>query len=125
MRLTLLLSILLVVTACKESGKPGANSPTLVGKWKPVEMEIPNMSKNEIQNVMDNFLMEFTADGKYRGEIHTEKQAGTYTFDPNSGKLTIINNNGVDHKEEVFTVKWEKELLMLVNNEGTVKLKRQ
>lgn len=125
MRLTLLFSILLLVTACKEPGKPGTNSPTLVGKWKPVEMEVPNMSKNEMQNVMDNFLMEFTADGKYRGEIHTEKQAGTYTFDTKTGKLTIVNNNGIDKKEEVFTVTWEKDLLKLVNEEGTVKLKRQ
>lgn len=125
MRFSLLLSFLLLFSACKESGKPGTNSPTLVGKWKPVEMEVPDMSKTEMQNVMDNFLMEFTLDGKYRGEIHTEKQAGTYTFDTKTAKLTIINNNGTDHKEEVFTVKWEKDLLLLVNNEGTVKLKRQ
>jgi len=125
MRLTLLFSVLLLLTACKESGNPGTNSPTLAGKWKPVEMEVPNMSKNEIQNVMDNFLMEFTSDGKYLGEIHSEKQAGTYTFDSKTRKLLIINNSGVDQKEETFTVKWEKELLVLENKEGTVKLKRQ
>lgn len=125
MRFIFLLSFLLLFTACKESGKPGSSSPSIVGKWKPVEMEVPNMSQDEIQNVMDNFLMEFTADGKYRGEIHTEKQAGTYTFESNTGKLTIVNNNGTDHKEEVFTVKWEKDLLLLVNKEGTVKLKHQ
>jgi len=125
MRLTLLFSVLLLLTACKESGNPGTNSPTLAGKWKPVEMEVPNMSKNEIQNVMDNFLMEFTSDGKYLGKIHSEKQAGTYTFDSKTRKLLIINNSGVDQKEETFTVKWEKELLVLENKEGTVKLKRQ
>lgn len=125
MRFTLLFAFLLLFSACKESVKPGTNSPNLAGKWKPVEMEVPNMSKNEIQNVMDNFLMEFTIDGKYHGEIHTEKQNGTYSFDPKTTTLIIVNNNGVDHKEESFTVKWEKELLILVNKEGTVKLKRQ
>lgn len=108
MRFIFLLSFLLLFMACKESGKPGSSSHSIVGKWKPVEMEVPNKSKNEMQNVMDNFLMEFTAHGKYRGEIHTEKQAGTYSFESKTGKLTIVNNNGIDHKEEVFTVKWEK-----------------
>lgn len=125
MRLTLFFAFLLLFTACKESGNPGTNSHSLAGKWKPVEIEVPNMSKNEIQNVMDNFLMEFTSDGKYLGEIHTEKQNGTYSFDPKTSTLIIINNSGVDHKEETFTVKWEKELLILENKEGTVKLKRQ
>lgn len=125
MRLTLFFAFLLLFTACKESGNPGTNSPTLAGKWKPVEMDVPDMSKNEIQNVMDNFLMEFTSDGKYLGEIHSEKQAGTYTFDTKTRKLLIVNNSGVDHKEESFTVKWEKDLLILENKEGTVKLKRQ
>lgn len=125
MRLLLLFVLLLSFSACKQPEKPVTNSHSLAGKWKPVEMDVPDMSKNEIQNVMDNFLMEFTIDGKYRGEIHTEKQAGTYTFDSKTGKLTIVNNNGIDHKEEIFTVKWEKDLLMLVNKEGAVKLKRQ
>jgi hypothetical protein len=73
---------------------------------------------------MDNFLMEFTADGKYLGLIHTEKQNGSYKFDADKEKLliSIITNEA---KTDSFTVKWEKELLTLTNNEGTVKLKRQ
>lgn len=74
---------------------------------------------------MDILLMEFTSDGRYPGEIQTEKQAGTYSFDTNTRKLLIFNNNGVDHKEDTFTVSWENEWLILKNMEGTVKLKRQ
>ncbi len=97
---------------------------SLVGRWKPVEMNLPGITEEEKKDMKENIILEFTREGNYTGYNKENKQEGTYSYDANTKKLSVENKaNSMD--KEVFTIGWEDGLLMMTNEEGTVKLKKQ
>lgn len=102
----------------KESGS------TVTGRWKPVEMNLKGMSEEEKAELMKGLALEFTADGKFYAHNNENRQEGTYTFDPLTLKMTVVNTTRGNDTEH-FSISWEKGLLLMTNEEGTVKLERQ
>lgn len=97
---------------------------SLVGRWKPVDMNLKGIQEEEKKEMTANIILEFTQDGKYIGRNKDSKQEGTYSWDPVTKKLAVTNN-AISKDTELFTVGWEDDLLLMTNDEGTVKLKRQ
>jgi hypothetical protein len=110
-------------TGNKKTGDAGAEA-SLVGKWKPVEMNLKGMSEEEKKSMVENIRLEFTASGQYFGINRENKQEGTYTYDPKTKTLDVVNGFNTSEVEH-FTIGWEDELLLMTNNEGTVKLRRE
>jgi hypothetical protein len=97
---------------------------SLIGRWKPVEMNIKGISEEEKKELKSNITLEFSRDGRYIGQNKESTQEGTYSYDPATKKLSVTSNTKSGDKE-IFTVGWEDDLLLMTNDEGTVKLKRQ
>ncbi|MBM3415259.1 MAG: hypothetical protein FJY20_02185 [Bacteroidetes bacterium] len=66
-----------VITQKEDEKPPAAKSVT--GKWKPVEVNIKDMSEEEKKEMIANILIEFTDDGKFIGFNKENKQEGPYT----------------------------------------------
>ncbi len=118
----ILLAGIISFTSCKNSDK---KETTLAGKWKIVEMNISDMDEEEKNEIMNKALLEFSADGKY---IATRSASdiinGSYVYNEKEKTLSVSNNED-DGKAQLFTISWENGLLLMTNEEGTVKLKRQ
>jgi hypothetical protein len=139
----ILFSLLAFVTmiACKnKNDKPAATGDStaitqkevemppavksVAGKWKPVAINIANMPEEEKKEMIANIRIEFTEDGKFIGVNKDNKQEGTYTWNEKENLLTVYNSSR-DNKPEKFTIGWEDDLLLMTNEEGTVKLKKE
>ena len=97
---------------------------SLVGRWKPVDMNLKGISEEDKKDMTTNIILEFTREGKYTGYNKESKQEGTYSYDPATKKLSVTSNSSSVNME-IFTIGWETDLLLMTNDEGTVKLKRQ
>jgi len=97
---------------------------SITGTWKPVEMNLRDMDEENKKETMANVRIEFTAEGKFFGYNKDKKQEGTYTWDEKENQLTVVNTARGD-KPEKFRIAWEDDLLLMTNEEGTVKLKKQ
>ncbi|MEO7984397.1 MAG: hypothetical protein ABI688_09980 [Bacteroidota bacterium] len=108
------------VPTAKETGAvTSARDGSIVGKWTPIEMNFPKMEKKEKEKIINKASIEFTAGGKYISLSDGETETGTYDYD--KGILTTYT---AASDPEKLTVIWEKENLRMINDEGTVILKR-
>jgi hypothetical protein len=130
--LLLLIGITLSVVSCKDKAeKVGTEAAdvvagkSVVGKWKPVEVDIKEMSEDEKNMMKENVTLEFNKDGTYTFRNKERKQEGNYTFDQATKKLKAVPTAPDSERTEEFTINWEGDLMLMVNEEGTVKLKKQ
>ena len=103
-------------TSCKNKGEAKANS--IIGKWKPVEMNI-EMNEQDKKDMMASTVLEFTTDNKFIVHRKDSKRDGTYKME--GAELTTVTEGG---NEEKFTVSWDSDKLVMTNKEGVVKLKK-
>lgn len=117
---------ILVVTfftlaSCKSKG---AKEASVAGKWKPVEMNLKQMKEEEKKDAMENTTIEFSTDGKFNATTKTGKQNGTYTYNEKDKTLTVSSATG-ESRTQKFIIGWEGNTMVMTNEEGVVKLKRQ
>lgn len=119
--LFILYILLLSFASCKnKNGK----EMTVTGKWKPVEMNIREMNEAEIKDAIEYTIIEFSDDGKFTANSKENKQNGTYTYNKEDKTLIVIRETAEDHTQK-FTIGWDEGDMLMTNEEGTVKLKRQ
>ena len=113
-------------TARDVSGNPVTEDAerSITGTWRPVSMNLRDMEEEEKKEMIDNIRVEFTTDGKFFGYNKDKKQEGTYTYNKKD-KLHTFNNAERCDNPEKFTIGWEGELMLMINEEGTVKLKKE
>ncbi|MGQ0739630.1 MAG: hypothetical protein ACT4OJ_11260 [Bacteroidota bacterium] len=150
MRILLIPAVILLMTACgnnkknekdkvetaadtttatikEDAGNPVAaddKKGSITGIWKPADVNIRDIDEEEKKEMTANIRIEFTGDGKFFGYNKEKKQEGTYTYNEKDGQLTVLNVSRGD-KAEKFTIGWEDGLLLMTNEDGTVKLKKQ
>jgi hypothetical protein len=89
-------------------------------------MNISDMNEEEKKEIIEHSSLEFTADGKFTATKKDDDPAtGTYTYDEKEKTLVVTNKETGSNDSQKFTIAWEDDLLLLTNEEGTVKLKRQ
>lgn len=103
-----------------EAVTTGDDQP-ITGRWKPVEFNIKDMSEEEKKAMIENVVLEFTTEGNFNAYNKDQKQEGTYTYKDN--KLELINKSST--KTDRFTIGWESGTMLMINEEGTVKLVKQ
>jgi len=103
--------------SCKS--KEAAKENSIVGKWKPVEMNISSMNEDEKKEMMGSTILEFTNDNKFLVHRNDSKRDGTYKLE--GKKLSTTIENG---KTEEFNIDWDAGKLVMTNKEGVVKLKK-
>jgi len=108
----------------EEDQKPATKSESVIGRWKPVEMNLKGMDEQEKKDLMAGLTLEFDKDGRFFAHNNENKQEGTYSYDPATQKMTVVNTSRGNDTEH-FTISWEKGLLLMTNEEGTVTLERQ
>jgi len=104
------------IVSCKSKGDTKAN--TIVGKWKPVEMNISSMKEEEKKEAMESTALEFTSDNKFFVYHNKDKREGTYKLEGKDLTTTTMGDN------EKFTVDFDGGKLVMTNKEGVVKLKK-
>ena len=57
--------------------------------------------------------------------MDNEPSQGTFTYDEKEKTLVVINNAGGRKDSQKFSIAWEGGLLLMTNDDGVVKLKRQ
>lgn len=97
---------------------------SIAGKWKPVEMNIGDMNEEQKKEALNNTLIEFSEDGKYTTTTTEKKDNGTYTYNAND-KTLVVNPATEEGRVQRFTIGWDKDDMLMTNEEGSVKLKRQ
>ena len=105
------------------SCKPAKKTNTVQGKWKPVTVALKNMSENEKHGLLTHLTLEFTANGNFVNTIKEQKITGTYVYDEKTNSLTIDTHDSKESTQE-FTISWENNMMVMTNEEGTVKLKK-
>ena len=124
--LFILLVALFSLVSCKN--KTGNNS--VVGKWKPTEVNIKDINDEEKKNIIENTTIELTHNGKFIKVIKNDKmtmpynETGTYTYNEKEHTITVTNSDSPD-KSEKYTIKWEDSKMVITGEEGTMKLKRE
>lgn len=112
-----------VATEIKEDKEAAitATGGAITGRWKPVEFMIKDMSEEEKKTMMADVVLEFKADGIFNAYNKAQKQEGAYNYKDN--KLEITSNGST--KTDRFTISWNGSDMLMINEEGTVKLARQ
>jgi hypothetical protein len=108
-------------TATEVVEKPVVYDRSLPGKWKPVKVEIADMSEADKQDLLNNAVIEFTTDGQFLTTMKDKTNTGTYVFSEQDSKLMTRTSSD---REENFSISWDKDLLKLTNDEGTVTMKK-
>lgn len=109
-----------VIKENKEAATP-TTGQSITGRWKPVEFMIKDMSEDEKKAMIANVILEFTGEGVFYAFNKEQRQEGTYTYKDN---ILGITNQG-SSKTDRFTIGWDGSDMLMVNEEGTVKLARQ
>ena len=103
----------------RETVKPAGKS--IIGKWKPVKVDLPELSEENKQNLLNYATLEFAADGRFITTMKADTKTGTYQFNEQDGMLVTKTSAG---KEETFRVSWDNDQVELTNEEGKVTMKR-
>jgi uncharacterized protein (TIGR03066 family) len=103
--------------SCKNKKDVKAN--TIVGNWKPVEVNITEMNEEQKKEMMSSTTLEFTADNKFIVHRNDKKREGTYKLEGKELSTTVDNG-----QTDKFTIDWEADKLVMTNKEGVVKLKK-
>ena len=115
--LFILAASLFFLASCKNK-----DDKSIVGKWKPVEMNMKNMNENEKKEFLEHAVIEFTSDNKFIATRSDIKSNGTFILNEKTSQLTTRNPEG---DTQTYTLGWEDDKMLLANEDGTVKLKRQ
>ncbi len=94
---------------------------SVIGKWKPVDASMTNMSEDEKNQLLNDATIEFTSDGKFISTMKENVTNGTYMHSEQDNKLSTSTESG---KQETFTIEWNGDLLKLASPEGSVTMKR-
>ena len=94
---------------------------SLVGRWRPVAVDVASMEESEKKNLMENAIIEFTSDGQMSTTMKETVRQGTYMYSEQEQKL--MTKLGDD--DENFYISWDKDLLKMKNEDGVVTLKRE
>ena len=118
----LLFALLALTTigSCKNSN----NKHSVVGKWKPTEVNLKEMKDDEKQKLKENLTLEFREGGKFTLTNKDQKVEGTYTIDEKNSKIVLTNDSASSDRNQEFTLGWEDRKMLLTNEEGTVKMVR-
>jgi len=118
----------------KKADKPKDNSideladesSALVGHWKPAEIGVPDLSDSEKSEMMNEMSIEFTNDGKYYSTEKDRKRNATYSYDKATHlvKFTETGTSGDPFSHEL-KLSWDGDKMVLTNEEGWVKFKKQ
>lgn len=113
----MLLTLLFLISSCNNNSKV-----SLVGKWRPVELNIKGMSDDEKKDILATATIEFTRDGKMITTSSKKTDQGTYTYDE---KNKLLFTHPLEGREEKQEVRWlEKNRIALSNQDDTITLKR-
>lgn len=115
-------AVFIAVTACKS--KP--DSKSIIGKWKPVALDVLDATREENQEVIDSTILEFREDGKFINFRDQEKDSltGKYEYNAKDSSLTV-NIPGTEIEVQHFKVKWSADTLIVKNKMGEIKLLRK
>jgi len=118
-KLSFILAVsLFSLASCKNKDDKG-----LVGKWKPVEMNIAGMTAEDKKEFLSSAVIEFTKDGKFSATRTGTRHTGTYEFNEKDNSLST--RDAGEESVQKYTVSWEGDQLVMTNEDGNVKLKRQ
>ena len=112
-----LLTSLVIITACAKK------THSVVGKWKPVEMNIEDMSEDEKQEVIKTSVLEFRSDGNFLNSSRGYKMEGRYVYNVKDSTLKATSKE--DSKVQEFKITWDDDKMVMTNKEGAVKLKKE
>ncbi len=105
--------------------KTGDQAPvynrSLVGIWHPVQVDIPDMDEGDKRDLLDSATIQFKSDGSILTTMKGNTREGTYMFSEQDSKLLTK----IGEKEEKFDMSWDRDLLKMKNEEGTVTMKRE
>src|SRR5688572_864216 len=108
-------------TASSTEVKEKIINRSVVGKWKPVDASMTNMSEEEKKELLNVATIEFTSDGKFISTMKDDVSNGTYMHSEQDNKLSTSTNAG---KQESFNIEWNGDMLKLISPEGSVTMKR-
>lgn len=108
-------------TASQAEVREPVYNRSLLGKWRPVEVDMPGMADTRKQELIDSAHYEFTSAGQVIITMKDDRRTGTYMYSEQDSKLI----SQIGNKEEKFSISWDKELLKMTDENGTVVLKRQ
>lgn len=93
----------------------------LVGRWRPVVVDIAKLEESERKDLIDNAIIEFTSDGTMSTTVKETVRTGTYMYSEQEQKLMTK----LGDEDEDFYISWDNDLLKMKNEDGVVTLKRQ
>ncbi len=94
---------------------------SLVGRWRPVVVDIAKLEESERKNLIDNAIIEFSSDGTMSTTVKETVRTGTYMYSEQEQKLMTK----LGDKDENFYISWDNDLLKMKTEDGVVTLKRQ
>ena len=119
MRKYLLPLFLTLLLACSQK----KTEKSLVGKWKPIELNMPSASEEQKKDLLEKATLEFTKDGKFISRMADQQQTGTFTYNEKTGEL---NTSSGTNQFEKFKVEWKDNGVLFTNEEEeTLLLKKQ
>ena len=82
-RLIFILLVFVSVTGCD-------NNTSIVGKWVPIDMEMPNVAEETKRNMLSQVALEFKDNNSYISTAQDgSKRIGTYNYDGNAKIITL------------------------------------
>jgi hypothetical protein len=101
--------------------QPSVPDRSLMGTWKPVRVEIPDVSDEERRMLMDSTLITFGNGGKATVKTGSSTKEGSFLYSEQDSKLSVTHEKGTDR----YDISWESDLLRMSNEKGAVFLQRQ
>jgi hypothetical protein len=117
----ILITVFLFSPAC--NNKP--DNKSLTGKWRPVEVNIPETSYEEKKDIIDHVIVEFTSDGRLINSGKGDTLRGTFTYIEKDSTLTANMPESPDMKVQQCKIEWRGDTMLMKNEEGEIKFKRQ
>ncbi|MBI5857506.1 MAG: hypothetical protein HZB42_07630 [Sphingobacteriales bacterium] len=117
----ILITAILFSSACQNK----SDKKSLIGKWKPVEVNIPEASYEEKKGIIDDVVVEFTGDGRLINSGKGDTLRGTYNFIEKDSTLTANMPASPDMQVQQFKIEWRDDTMLMKNGEGEIKFKRQ
>lgn len=114
--------ILLSLSACKNK----SDKKSIIGKWKPVVVNIQEMDDEENQEIISNAVLEFRNEGQltiFNGI--RDSLLKKYAYNGNDSTLTIHDPAKAATESQHFKVNWSADTLIIKNETGEMKLLRK